>query len=143
MTLLNLEFLNQLSGFALEWGLIFMMRGLYAIEDLPLANVQGIGWNWIQLLILLIGIAALVVALNYKIANSVLLTLFAICILSLFGGMQVYKKSKQSGFTFYNLRSELAISLIDKSNDFLCSNLDSLQHNTLQYRLLPHLRQYA
>src|SRR5690606_39445087 len=68
------------------------------------------------MLILLIGIAALVVALNYKIANSVLLTLFAICILSLFGGMQVYKKSKQSGFTFYNLRSELAISLIDKSN---------------------------
>lgn len=108
MTLLNLEFLNQLSGFALEWGLIFMMRGLYAIEDLPLANVQGIGWNWIQLLILLIGIAALVVALNYKIANSVLLTLFAICILSLFGGMQVYKKIKAK--RFYILQFTFGIS---------------------------------
>ncbi len=143
LTLLNVEFINQLSGFALEWGLIFMMRGLYAIENLPLANVQGISWNWIQMLILLIGIAALLVALNYKMAKSVLLILSAICTLSLFGGMQVYMKSKHSGLTFYNLRSELAISLIDKSNVFLCSNLDSLQHNTLQYSVLPHLRQYT
>ncbi|MCA5005576.1 hypothetical protein [Sphingobacterium bovistauri] len=61
----------------------------------------------------------------------------------MFNSFQYIQKSSYSALKFYNIRSEVAISAVKNNNVVLFSTLDSLQHNTLQYSVLPDLRQYA
>lgn len=59
-----MEWTNRLFGIILDWLLKSLMAGLKWIEDLPQANIHGIEWHWVQMVVMIIGIAALIMALN-------------------------------------------------------------------------------
>lgn len=64
-------------------------------------------------------------------------------ILSLFGSFHVLRKANYTGFTIYNIRLEVAISLVNHKSVVLYSSLDSIAHRTLAYSVIPHLKQCA
>ena len=121
LALIPVEWTNQFFGVLVECLLQFMMNGLKWVEYLPFALIQGIEWQLVQLLLLLIAIIALVIGLNRKSAKPLLLILASLCLISVHCGYISYQKSKYNGLTFYNIRSDMAISRIDKKTSlFIC-----------------------
>lgn len=143
LVMIPLEWTNQLLGKIVEWLLNFMMSGLKGIEQLPAALVYGVDWHWSQVLILGIGILTLVVALNSKVANGFIVLMSALFVLTMFNSYNYFHKSNYSALKFYNIRSEIGISLIKDNKVMLYSSLDSLQHSILQFSVLPDLRLYS
>lgn len=142
LAIIPCAFTNNIFGFLIEWLLKSLMFGLKWIENLPIANIQGIEWSWMQMSVLIIGITALIIALNNRNAKAFLVCLSSIFLLSIFGSFHVFHKSKHKALTFYNIRSEMAIALVRDKKVLLYSSLDSLQHSTLQYSVVPDLKQY-
>lgn len=63
--------------------------------------------------------------------------------MSLHNGFQYFQKFSYQALKFYNFRSEIGISVVNNNNVVLYSTLDSVNHLTLQYSVLPDLRQYT
>ncbi|WP_262885595.1 ComEC/Rec2 family competence protein [Sphingobacterium composti Ten et al. 2007 non Yoo et al. 2007] len=143
LVLVPFEWTNLLFGFLVGWTLNFMMQGLEWIGHLPSAVISGVDWHWSQVVILLIGIAALIIALNSKLAKAFIFLLVSILVLTVFNGFTFLQKSNYSALVFYNIRSEIAVAQVTNNNVLLFSTLDSINHQTLQYSVLPDLRQFS
>jgi len=142
LAILPFEWTISLFGVAIEWLLNLMMSGLKWMEHLPFAVVHGVDWHWSQVLLLGIGIASLIIALNSKSSKSFLVVFSSIFLLSVFNSFQYFQKSSYKALKFYSVRSEIGVAFIHENQVVLYSKLDSVNHPTLQYSVLPDLRQY-
>ena len=143
LALLPFEWTNSLFGVVVEWLLNVMMYGLKWMEHLPFAVIHGVDWHWSQVVLLGKGVTALIIALNSISSKPFIIVLTSILLLSLINSFQYFQKSSYQALKFYNVRSEIGISVVNKNNVVLYSTLDSVNHQTLQYSVLPDLRQYT
>lgn len=142
LSILPFDSLNVVLGRILEFSLIFMMEGLKRIASLPSSLIQGVEWSGIQVLLFIVAMAALVVGLDRRSGRALLLSImsiFGVCVISAFASI---RKTKDSFIIIYNVRSDVAAALVRPSQVVLYSTLDSLNHPTLRYSVLPSLKPY-
>lgn len=143
MALCPFNWLNNMIGMLLDWVLIFSVDGLKVIAGLPLSVSRGIVWDGFQVTLLSLLLLFLVHAINYgrKISLFIACSFFFIQIGYFMNMRMLY--ANYYGYRIYNVRSEIAIAHIMKGKVVLMSTIDSLQHNTIKFSVLPDLKRYA
>ncbi|MBE8719504.1 ComEC/Rec2 family competence protein [Sphingobacterium pedocola] len=143
LSMIPFDTVNIYLGAILDHIIGFSLEGLKWLDRLPMAVVKGISWNLLQILLAFLMLSFLINALNYRNKKALMGAGVAFFILSSLVSLQVIEKMNYRGIAIYNLRSALGVASIHNGNVVLFSSLDSLNHSTLRYSVLPHLRQYA
>lgn len=136
-----------LIGVVLGTVITYLVQGMYyclhAIELWPYAAVKG--WYMSGFLVSLgyVFLLALFLAVNYR--EKRMLYIAAVCSMMLF--LLIFARSYESSHfdavIIYNVRKEVAIAQIKRGRAVLYTTLDSINHPTLSYSVLPSLLEYV
>ncbi|MFD2743880.1 MULTISPECIES: ComEC/Rec2 family competence protein [Sphingobacterium] len=132
------QLLGTLEGFAIQ----IMVTTLQWIGDLPGAIWQGFSYTTSQVIILFGALTSFFIAANYRMK----IALYALCAIILFlmitSLWQWNDKINYQGVYIYQMRQHVAIAWYEREKVILFSTLDSLEHPSIQYAVMPHLRSY-
>ncbi|TJY60744.1 ComEC family competence protein [Sphingobacterium alkalisoli] len=143
LSLIPFHEINSCLGEILAYVIRFSLYGLKWFDSLPVAAVKGISWAPLEVLLAFLMLIFLIYALNYRNKQAFKVLCMMLFMLSILTSFQAMEKMTYKGIAVYNLRSALGVATIHNGNVALFSSLDSLNHPTLRYSVLPHLRQYA
>lgn len=143
LAVVPIDVINQITAAFLSNTLHVTLSGLQYIVNMPLSVFHGIVWTASQTFICCLILVLLIDAWNFKNKRSLFVLLSLSTILASFYAMQSYWYSSYVGYKVYSLRSELAIAHINSGQVILLSSLDSLNHASLQFSVLPDLKRYA
>jgi len=112
------------------------------IEGLPFSSFEGIHFSFSMMIISYGALLAFFFsyALRYKYL-FLLAQMFMLVLIVLFC-FGIYQDAVYKGLIFYQVKKDIAISYIHQGEVLLVSTFDSLQHNQLQYAVMPHLNRY-
>lgn len=122
----------------IQWSTEF----LQFLEKLPFSNIQGIefsrGLMWFSYVVML------ALFLSYVFKHKYLFVFAQVLMLVLLRHIcqQIFQETQFEGLTFYNVKKDIAISYINRSEVMLFTSFDSLQHQQLRYSVWPHLMKY-
>lgn len=134
--------LAKVIGLLLNWILMFSLNSLKIIAEWPMALSEGILWNGIQALLLIVILILGIITFNYRHRILLYITLLFSFVLVSYSIQRRIRYDNYVGIRIYNVRQEVAIAQIDRGRVFLFSTVDSLQHATLKFSVLPDLKQY-
>ena len=137
------DFLSQWLGYFLNQLIKLTYLGLAWISELPHANITGFYIDDFQLFLLILTIILLFWAWNYQFKKAFIGCLLFFTTFILYVQYQQVKYYKFDGIKFYNVNQHLAFARIANNQVLLFSTLDSLQHTTLQFNVLPDLQKYS
>lgn len=113
------------AGLLLKQGITGMNKGLFYIEDLPLATYASyFGFGYYLLIYLFI--AGLILSIQHKNKRLLYSAMALVCVLLGYQSAHAIVLSKQNSITFYSLRKNVAFSFFDGENAFVYSDLDSV-----------------
>lgn len=135
--------LAKVVGMLLDWILTFSLNSLKMIAEWPFAVSEGILWNGIQAVLLILILFLGIVTFNYRDRKLLYITFVFLFVLVSYSIQRRIQYDNYVGLRIYNVRQEVAIAQIDKGRVVLFSTIDSLQHATLQFSVLPDLKQYV
>ncbi|MEJ6980217.1 ComEC/Rec2 family competence protein [Pedobacter sp. P351] len=128
-------------GMLLEYGIDFMNKGLFYIEQLPLATYSSYFGFFYYLLIYLI-IAGVILALQYKNKFLVYSSLAFISVFISYHSICSVLSFSNSGVTIYSLRKNTAFAFFDRGRAYVYSDLDS-SDKTLAFSVHPAVQANA
>lgn len=130
-------------GIVLEKLIVFMNSSLAYIEQLPMSSMRGIWYAHWEYLLIYLFILALVFSVIYRQKREVYVMLGSLLLLS--GSYAVYhlRKSETRLLVVHNVRSDIAISIVDQRQTILYSNLPSPEDRTLQYAVMTYLESFT
>ncbi|TJZ50822.1 ComEC family competence protein [Sphingobacterium olei] len=143
LSIIPFDLVNIYLGVILDYVISFSLAGLKWLDRLPMAVIKGISWNVLQILLAFLMLSFLICAFNYRNKQALKGVGVTFFILSILVSLQVIEKMSYKGIAIYNLRSAIGVASIHNGTVVLFSSLDSLNHPTLKYSVLPHLRQYS
>ncbi len=113
------------AGLLLKQGITGMNKGLFYIEDLPLATYSSyFGFGYYLLIYLFI--AGLILSVQHKNKRLLYSTMALVCVLLGYQSAHAIALYKQNSITFYSLRKNVAFSFFDGDKAFVYSDLDSV-----------------
>ena len=143
LALIPFDFINVILGYLLNWVLLFCVNGLKIIAQLPLSVYKGIIWDGYQALLLSIILTFFLLSLNYRNKRFLFYTLTITLLFSFYTSWINIRFQNYTGGRIYNVRSDIAIATIDKGRVTLFSSLDSINHSTVRFSILPDLCRFT
>ncbi len=142
LMLLPIPMVAQLLGTLEHVAIHVMVSTLKWIGNLPGATWQGVSYTMPQVMLLFGAVVSIFVAVNYRSKQA----LYALCVAAFFlvsiAFWQGYQKTNYSSLHVYQLRQHVAIAWYQPGRVVLFSTLDSLEHASIQYAVMPDLISY-
>lgn len=138
-----IDWLGKLLGTVEQFSVQCMFEALKYIDRMPYATFQGIAFHPLQVLIMFLFIAGLFHAFNYRSKRGLYMGFVLVFILVGSFYVRFYTSNRYQGVKIYNIRQHIAIAQIDRGKATVYSTLDSIAHSTINYSVLPDLKQYC
>lgn len=135
--------LLQIFGFLLSGLIDAVNGGLYWIQALPAASLQGLQITWWECVLIYICMLSLVLAYTRRSKQMLWSCLSCLLILWATTAVKQYHKWMDRTLIIHQMRSQLAISYTGRGRVWLYSNLEDSSHGSLTYSVWPYLRRYA
>ena len=133
----------QTLGFLLGGLIDRMNSGLYWIQGLPAASLQGLEISWWECVLIYMAMLSLVFAYTERAKHFFWTGLTCLFLLSTSAAVKQYRQWMDRTLIIHQLRSQLAISYTGRGQVWLYSNLEDPTHSSLNYSVWPYLRRYA
>lgn len=142
LMLLPIPMVAQLLGTLENLAIHVMISTLKWIGNLPGATWQGISFIMSQVVLLFGVVSSIFVAVNYRSKRALGTLCAAMFFLASISFWQWYQKINYSNLHVYQLRQHVAVAWYQPERVVLFSTLDSLEHASIQYAVMPDLISY-
>lgn len=133
----------QIFGFLLSGLIDTMNAGLYGIQGLPAASLQGLKISWWECILIYVCMLSLVLAYTGRSKLILWSALSCLLILVSSAAWKQYDRWMNRTLIIHQMRSQLAISYTGRGRVWLYSNLEDPSHSSLTYSVWPYLLPYA
>lgn len=121
----------------------FILGGLSFIERLPYSIWVGVDFSIAQVLCSYVFLLLLLLAWNNRESRKLLFSFLWMLILIFSVYWQIWRLHSFQGVKIYNMQRDFTLAFFNNGKVFVLSNLDSLQHSKLKYRVWPDIERYA
>lgn len=142
LMLLPIPMVAQLLGGLEHVAIQVMVSTLKWIGNLPGATWQGVSYTMPQVMLLFGAIASIFVAVNYRSKQALYALGIAAFSLASIAFWQCHQKVNYSSLHVYQLRQHVAIAWYQPGSVVLFTTVDSLEHPSIQYAVMPDLISY-
>lgn len=135
----GLNWVLEWVGKGLSWQIMVMNDVLEFIQNLPYAQVNGITISLMDCLMIYFVMIAMAFAVDFRAKKLIMLGVFGTFLIVCSITFSSIKKFSQSMLVIHSIRNQIALSVVHQGEAWIYSDLDSLNHPSIKYAVLPHL----
>ncbi|WP_270089601.1 ComEC/Rec2 family competence protein [Sphingobacterium sp. SYP-B4668] len=143
LAILPFESMGTVLGYLLNELIVVMLSGLKFLGALPGAVTRGVVFNGLQVSLFFVVICSLFVSYYTRSKTGLWALVGSILVLNITLINHDISHQNYQGVKFYNVKGDVAVAYIDRGRVTLFSNLDSLYHPVLAFRVLPDILGYT
>lgn len=126
-------------GKGLSWQINMMNAILAFIQNLPFAQFTGITYSLMDCFIIYLVMLAMAFAVDLHAKKLLLFGVLGTLYMVYSIAYASIQKFTQSMLVIHPVRNQLALSVVQQGEAWIYSDLDSLNHPTIRYAVLPHV----
>ncbi len=126
-------------GEVLNWMIIWMNQVLSWIQSLPGSQLKGLNMDVFESISILFLMVGVVLSLQHRSKLGIYLCAFIAICLSFSTALLGLDRVPQRTLIFHQMKQQIAVTYVDAEEAWVISNLDSVEHPTIRYSVLPYL----